>query len=174
MAERKLVMIKRYTALRMWCRVVGYNFTDVSTILPDSHILADNILNGPTFFQSQIYYSITIFTHLDYARQISIITAKIKVSDNCFLYSETPTVSPLHGVDNSTATLLSLCPLFYSPSARSSLNQPAQSSCPQRRLSCSYNYDIRVKRMSRRSEWNIGECAGVESATDRRSCGGSW
>jgi hypothetical protein len=102
-----------------------------------SHILADNILNGPTFFRSQIHYSITIFTHLNDARQISKITAKIKCSDNFFLCSETPEVSPLHGVDNSTAALLSLCLMFYSPSTRSSLNKPAQSSCPQWRLSCS-------------------------------------
>ena len=64
--------------------------------------------------------------------------------------------------------------LFYSPSARTSLNKPAQSSCTQRRLSCCYHYDFRVKRMSRRSEWNMGEYAGVGGATDRGSCGRSW
>ena len=143
-----LVMIMRNTAIGMWCRAVGYNFTDVSTVLPDNHILADNILNGPTFFQSQIHYSITTL-HLDFACQISKITTKIKGNDNFFLYSETPAASPLHGADNSTAAFLSLCLMFYSPSARSSLNKPAQSSCTQRSLPCGYHYDIRVKRMSR-------------------------
>jgi hypothetical protein len=163
----------RNTALGMWCRVDGYNFADVPTVLPDSHILADIFLTVLYFFQSQIHYSITIFTHLDFAHQISKITTTIKGNDNFFPYSETPAVSPLHGMDNSTAAFLSLCLMFYYPLARSSLNKPAQSSCPQRRLSCSYHY-VRMKRMSRRSECNIGEYDGVGSATDRGSCGGSW
>ena len=49
-----------------------------------------------------------------------------------------------------------LCLKFYSPSASSNLNEPAQSACPQRRLSRGFHYDIRVKRMARRLERNMG------------------